>query len=128
MTPLTPSDYAMVTVRLNKPGMEGAAAFEEIKDALCLSAPDIDEKYGAIPLGRGDEYVVMIEKNLARHLKNEEHPNVIGVFANPAIGGFAGNDNAADDVQDGPRAQGGLSSFGPAQSWSRRNRGKGPGF
>ncbi|MBI1215224.1 MAG: hypothetical protein GC185_05315 [Alphaproteobacteria bacterium] len=128
MTPLCPSDYAMVTVKLDQPAMKAPAAFQAIKEALALSAPDIDEKYGAVPLGMGDEYVVMIEKNLAQHLKNENHPNIIGVFSNPGIGSFGATelkkDSAGNDNDKTARTR--LSDFGPAQSWSRRN--KGPSF
>jgi hypothetical protein len=106
----------MVTVKLNQPAMEAPKAFQAIKEALALRAPDIDEKYGAIPLGRGDEYVVMIEKNLAEHLKREDHPNVTGVFFGGRIDGF-------DDKKQPRSHGGGMSGFGPAQAWSRRNKG-----
>lgn len=88
MTPPKPVDYAMVTVKLGKPAMERTQAFQEIKAALCLKTPDIDESYGAIPMGRGDEYVVLIEENLANKMKQDNHPNIIGVFANPKLDPF----------------------------------------
>ncbi|MEZ0226016.1 MAG: hypothetical protein ACAH83_15790 [Alphaproteobacteria bacterium] len=92
MTPPKPVDYAMVTVKLDKPAMERTQAFQEIKTALCLKTPDIDESYGAIPMGRGDEYVVLIEENLANKMKDDKHPNIIGVFANPKMEPFLRGD------------------------------------
>lgn len=116
MTPLCPSDYAMVTVRLDTPA-DARKAFQDIKELLALRSPDIDEKYGAVPLGQGGEYVVMIEKNLALHLKNDNHPNIVGVFSNPS--------SAPAQHGQARRHDGfaGYNGFGPAQSWSPRNKG-----
>lgn len=87
---MTPIDYAMVTVKLDKPAMERQAAFNEIKEKLKLKSPEIDENYGAIPMGANDEYVVLIDKPVAEKMKNEKHPNIIGVFSNPKMEPFGG--------------------------------------
>jgi hypothetical protein len=77
-------DYAIVTVKLDNPSVERAAAFEEIKHVLKLSHPVIDEEYGAIPLQGG--YVVLIDHAVAQKMKDENHPNILGVFSNPRLG------------------------------------------
>ena len=87
---MTPRDYAMVTVKLGKPAMERKEAFNEIKQKLNLKAPAIDEDYGAIPMGAKDEYVVLIDKPVAEKMKEDKHPNVVGVFSNPKMDTFAG--------------------------------------
>lgn len=84
-----PVEYAIVTVKLGREPLEPKQAFQEIKSALCLHQPDIDESYGAVPLGRGDEYVVLIEQNLAQKMKDDRHPNIVGVFANPKLEPFS---------------------------------------
>jgi hypothetical protein len=90
MMPPKPVDYAMVTVKLDKPQLSDRnQAFAEIREALALRAPDIDESYGAIPMGKNDEYVVLIEENLAQKMKDSNHPNIIGVFANPKMEPFS---------------------------------------
>lgn len=88
---MTPIDYAMVTVKLGKPAMERKQAFAEIKKALQLESPAIDESYGAIPMGQKDQYVVLIDKPVAEKMKGENHPNIVGVFSNPKMEPFQGS-------------------------------------
>lgn len=86
---MPPVYYAMVTVKLGHPQVDRQQAFDEVKTALGLKYPMIDESYGAIPMGKGDEYVVLIDAKLAQKMLDEKHPNVTGVFANPNMEPFS---------------------------------------
>lgn len=79
-------DYAMVTVKLGHDQVERSQAFAEIKQALALQSPIIDESFGAHPMGPNDQYVVLVDVALAQKMKAENHPNVVGVFVSPKKG------------------------------------------
>lgn len=85
---MTQPDYAMVTVKLGHEQVDRAQAYTEIKSALGLKAPAMDDSFGAIPMGKGDEYVVLVEEKLAAKMFAEKHPNIIGVFSNPKMEPF----------------------------------------
>ncbi len=89
MTPPKPMEFAMVTVRLDKPETDRQKAFQEIRSLLNIGGPELDNNFGAIPNGGKDsEYVVLVEENLAHRLQAEKHPHVTGVFANPKLDTF----------------------------------------
>jgi hypothetical protein len=81
MTPPKPMVFAMVTVQLDKPETDRQKAFDEIRSLLSIGGPELDNSFGAIPNNGGkNEFVVLIEENLANKLKAEKNPHVTGVY------------------------------------------------
>jgi hypothetical protein len=82
--------YAIVTVSRPDPSKPVTAdTYQEIKAALGLESPKIDDVYGAIPASKSapniakdhpGAYFVLIKPDEAQRLLEEKHPNVIGIF------------------------------------------------
>jgi hypothetical protein len=88
MAPPKPMTFSMVTVQLDHPQDDHKKAFEEIREMLAIGGPEIDNKYGAIPNNGGkNEFVVLIEENLARKLQ-AENPAITGVYRDSKLDPF----------------------------------------
>jgi hypothetical protein len=82
-------EFAMVTVQLKHEVTDRQMAFDEIRQLLCIGGPELDNKFGAIPNNGGkNEFVVLIEENLARQLQAEKNPYVTGVYKNTQLDPF----------------------------------------
>ena len=88
MAPPKPMTFAMVTVQLDHAETDRTKAFSEIRSLLGVGGPELDNEYGAIPNNGGkNEFVVLVEENLARKLK-AENPHVTGVYKNTKLDPF----------------------------------------
>jgi hypothetical protein len=91
--PVNPGNplYCIATVRRtddSKPATD-REAYDEIKAAIGLASPKIDDLYGAVPTATaaphmgGDyekSYLVLIKIEEAQRLLKQKHPNVQGIF------------------------------------------------
>lgn len=111
MKPAKQPDYAIVSVKLEKPILLNAKIvdsqkerFEDIKKSLGLCAPVINEDYGLVPVrldnGTFVEGVVLIEQEAALKLQASGHPLIVGVFSNSPIAPFQKQEKP---ISKGPR-------------------------
>jgi hypothetical protein len=81
--------YGLLTVSLINPPASLDEAYKEIKKALGLSDPQIDDDLGAVPnftnvpieklKAPGTEcFVVGVESKTLQHLVKHKHPNIVG--------------------------------------------------
>ena len=102
MAPPKPMVFDMVTVQLDHAPADRTKALEEIRALLGVGGPELDNKFGAIPNnGGGNEFVVLIEENLARKLQ-AENPHVTGVYKNTQLDPFLNHGGCIPPLPPGP--------------------------
>jgi hypothetical protein len=108
--------YGLLTVKLANPPADPAAQYTEIKKALGLSDPVIDDSLGVVPshvpytqefLAPGEKlFVVGVESKTLWDLTKSGHPNVVGCMH--ALGYRGGHPPLhLKDLPEPPKTRGG---------------------
>lgn len=108
--------YGLLTVKLTNPPADPAEQYKEIKKALGLSDPQIDDDLGVVPnhipftqdrLAPGEKlFIIGVESKTLWKLVEDKHPNVEGCMH--ALGYTGGHPPLhLKDIPEPPKTRGG---------------------